>query len=198
MTATRPRGRRPGPGESREDILAAARDLFAEQGYERATLRAIGRRAKVDPALIIHFFESKEGLLAEVLTLPLDPATALQHGLDGVPDDQVGTELVRTVLGVWESPAVRPRLVSLLRTAVSHDLAMTMLRQTLQRTIIAAVSRLVDDETGQRRAELVASQMAGLALTRYLVQLPHLVEMTPDELARAIGPTIQRYLADPL
>lgn len=198
MTVTRPRGRRPGPGETREDILAAARELFAEQGYERASLRAIARRAKVDPALIIHFFSSKEGLLREVLTLPLDPAAVLGRGLADVPDDRVGTELVRVVLGVWENEALQPRLISLFRTAVSHELAMTMLRQTMQRTVIAAVSRLVDDETAQRRAELVATQMAGLAMARYLVRLPGISAMTPDELADAVGPCVQHYLTDPL
>ncbi|MGB9375853.1 MAG: hypothetical protein WCA82_17030, partial [Jiangellales bacterium] len=146
--------------------------------------------------LIVHYFASKEGLLREALTLPIDPRAVLASGLAEVPDEQVGEELVRVVLGVWEQPAVRSRLLSLLRTAVSHDLAMAVLRQMLQRTVVAAVARLVDDDSAQMRAELVATQMAGLAMARYLVQLPSVASASVDELAVAIGPSVQRYLTE--
>lgn len=198
MSVAKPRGRRPGTPGSRDDILAAARDLFAAQGYERASLRAIARDADVDPALIIHFFGSKEGLLREALALPVDPQQVLAAGLAEVPADRMGVELVRTVLAVWEHPLIQPRLLSLFRTAVSHDLAMTVLRQTLQRTVIAAVARLVDDDSAATRAELVATQMAGLAMARYLVRLPHVVAMSPGDLAEVVGPSVQHYLTDPL
>ncbi len=194
--STRPRGRRPGTTDTRAQILDAARDLFAAQGYEKASMRAIAARAKVDPSLIVHYFASKEGLLREALTLPIDPRAVLASGLAEVPDEQVGEELVRVVLGVWEQPAVRSRLLSLLRTAVSHDLAMAVLRQMLQRTVVAAVARLVDDDSAQMRAELVATQMAGLAMARYLVQLPSVASASVDELAVAIGPSVQRYLTE--
>lgn len=192
----RPRGRRPGMTDTRAEILDAARDLFAAQGYERASMRAIAARAKVDPSLIVHYFASKEGLLREALTLPIDPRAVLASGLADVPDEKVGEELVRVVLGVWEQPAVRSRLLSLLRTAVSHDLAMAVLRQMLQRTVVAAVARLVDDDSAQMRAELVATQMAGLAMARYLVQLPTVASASVDELTVAIGPSVQRYLTE--
>jgi hypothetical protein len=118
----------------------------------------------------------------------------LAAGLEGVPDDEVGVELVRLIVGVWEQPAIQPRLQSMLRTAISHDLAMALLRQTLQRTVIAAVSRLVADESAQQRAELIGAQMAGLALTRYLIGLPTLAAMSVDEVAEAVGPSVQHYL----
>ena len=192
--STVPRGRRPGGGDARADILDAARDLFARDGYEKASMRAIARRARVDPALIVHYFASKENLLREALVLPVDPAGLLADGLAEVPDDEVGVELVRLVLGVWETKTMRPMMASMLRTAISHDLAMTVLRQMLQRTVISAVSRLVDDDSAQQRAELVGAQMAGLALTRYLVGLPHLAAMSVDEVAEAVGPSVQHYL----
>ncbi|MGA7690143.1 MAG: TetR family transcriptional regulator [Jiangellales bacterium] len=196
MTSARPRGRRPGTTDTRAEILDAARELFAAKGYERASMRAIAARAKVDPSLIVHYFASKEGLLRESLTLPLDPRELLSSGLADVPDEEVGEELVRVVLGVWEQPAVRSRLLSLLRTAVSHDLAMAVLRQMLLRTVVAAVARLVDDDSAQMRAELVATQMAGLAMARYLTQLPSIASASVDELAVAIGPSVQRYLTE--
>lgn len=189
-----PRGRRPGGGDARADILYAARDLFARDGYEKASMRAIARRAHVDPALIVHYFATKENLLREALVLPVDPAALLADGLAGVPDERLGVELVRLVLGVWETPAVRPMMQGMLRTAISHDLAMTVLRQMLQRTVVAAVSRLADDHSAQQRAELVGAQMAGLALTRYLIGLPTLAAMSVDEVAEAVGPSVQHYL----
>ncbi|MGB9373630.1 MAG: helix-turn-helix domain-containing protein, partial [Jiangellales bacterium] len=90
--STRPRGRRPGTTDTRAQILDAARDLFAAQGYEKASMRAIAARAKVDPSLIVHYFASKEGLLREALTLPIDPRAVLASGLAEVPDEQVGEE----------------------------------------------------------------------------------------------------------
>jgi AcrR family transcriptional regulator len=195
---TRPRGRRPGGGDSRADILAAARDLFARDGYDKASMRAIARRARVDPSLIVHYFSSKEGLLKEALQLPFDPDQVLADGLTDVPDDELGVALVRVVLTVWDNPYVQPRMLGMLRTALSHDAAMSVLRQTLQATVMAAVSRLVTDEPARRRAELVGAQMAGVMLTRYVVRLPAVVEMSVDELALAVGPSVQHYLTGDL
>jgi len=193
-----PRGRRPGPTETREDILDAARDLFSQQGYEKASMRAIARRAKVDPALIVHYFSSKEGLLTESLTLPLDPARLLDDGLRGVADDEVGEALVRTVLGLWDRPALRQRLLSMLRVGMSHEIAMGVLRQTFARTVLAAVARLADDDTAALRAELVAAQMIGLMMARMVMQLPQIAEADADDLARLVGPSVQLYLTGPL
>lgn len=157
-------------------------------------MRAIARRARVDPALIVHYFATKENLLREALVLPVEPAALLADGLAGVPDDEMGVELVRLILNVWETPTVRPMMQGMLRTAISHDLAMSVLRQMLQRTVVAAVSRLADDDSAQQRAELVGAQMAGVALTRYLIGLPTLAAMSVDEVAEAVGPSVQHYL----
>jgi AcrR family transcriptional regulator len=161
-------------------------------------MRAIARRAAVDPALIVHYFGSKEGLLRAAVTPPLDPRDVITTALADVPAARMGEELVRAVVSVWDSPAVNPILTSMFRTAVSHELAMRFLRETLQRTVVAAVSSFAGDDSTQRRAQLVAAQMAGLAASRYLIRFPEVVAMTPDELARAVGPSVQHYLTDPL
>ena len=198
MSPATARGRRPGPSETREEILRAARELFARHGYEKASLRAIARNAGVDPALILHYFSSKDGLLREALTLPLDPSDVLAKGLADVPDDEVGEHLVRLVVSLWDRPALTHRLSSMLRVAMSHDLAMTVLRETFQRTVLVAVARLVDDESAALRAELVATQMIGIAMARYLLRLPEVSSADVDELAHMVGPTVQRYLTGPL
>jgi AcrR family transcriptional regulator len=193
-----PRGRRPGSTQTREDILSAARELFSQQGYEKTSMRAIARRAEVDPALIVHYFSTKEGLLTESLALPVDPFAVLARGLRDVHDDQVGEALVRTVLGLWDRPALRQRLLSMLRVGMSHEMAMNVLRQTFERTVLAAVAGLVDDDTARLRAELVATQMLGLAMARLVMRLPHVADADSDELARLVGPSIQLYLTGPL
>lgn len=192
----RPRGRRPGDEDTRERILATARHLFAERGYERASMRAIAKQAHVDPALITHYFGSKQGLLTDALQLPLDPEVIL-GSVAQAPPAQMGEQLVRTMVSTWEQPAVRQHFLGMLRTAASHDVAREVMQQTLHDSVQAAVAALVDDDAA-RRSALVMTQMAGLAFTRYFLRLPEVVALEPEELARTIGPTIQRYLTEPL
>ncbi len=191
------RGRPPAGGpDTREAILAAARDLFAQRGFEATTMRAVASRAGVDAALIHHYFGTKDGLLEEALTLPVDPAQLLA----GVGDDpsRLGEEVVRRVLSAWDLPAVQPRLVALLRLGVSHERAATLLRDVLTRTVLHVVARHTASDRPMLRASLAASQMGGLAMGRYLLRVPALAEASVDDLAHAVGPTLQRYLTGPL
>ena len=187
-------GRRPvGGPDTRETILTAARELFAERGFDRTTMRGVAARAQVDPALIHHFFGTKDGLLTAVLELPMDPAELLGD-LGGDPD-RAGEELVRRALGVWERDAgTRERMVALLRTGLAHDHAAELLRDLLSRTILAAIQRSVVPDQPALRAALVGTQMSGLLLGRYLLRIPAVADASVEELALAVGPTIQRYL----
>ena len=191
---TRPLGRRPDGGpDTRAAILTAARELFAENGFERTTMRAVAARAEVDPALIHHYFGTKDQLLAASLELPIDPV-ALLGDLGGNPE-HAGEELVRRVLGIWEGdPETRARLVALLRTGLSHDHAAALLRDLFGRTILAVLRRFVAADQPELRAALAASQVGGLILGRYLVGVPALADATLDQLVAAVGPSVQRYL----
>ena len=189
-----PRGRRPvGGPDTREVILTAAGELFAELGFERTTMRAVAARADVDPALIHHYFGNKQGLLAAALVLPVDPA-ALLAGLDEDPE-HAGEAVVRRVLGFWESdPGTRRLLLGLIRVGLSHEYAAGVLRDLLGRTILTAVGRVVADDHQSLRAALVGTQMGGLLLGRYVLGIPGVRDATPDELAVAVGPVVQHYL----
>jgi len=193
-----PRGRRPAGGsDTREAILGAASELFARVGFERTTMREVASRAEVDPALIHHYFTNKDGLLAAALALPMDPA-ALLAGLDQDPD-HAGREIVRRVLGMWESDQeTRRRLLALMRVGLAHEHAAGVLRDLLGRTILAAVARVVAEDERPLRAALVGSQMGGLMLGRYLVGIPAVRDATPQQLVAAIGPVIQYYLTGPI
>jgi AcrR family transcriptional regulator len=155
-------------------------------------MRAIAAEADVDPALIAHYFGSKQGLLTEALRLPVEPAVVLA-AVQRAPHDRMGEELVRTMVSTWELPQVREHFLGMLRTAASHDVARDVMQRTLHESVMVAVAGLVEDDPA-RRSALVMTQMAGLAFTRYFLQLPEVTSLTTDELVAAIGPTIQRYL----
>jgi AcrR family transcriptional regulator len=187
-----PRG---APGQTRQDILDAARDLFGEVGYPRATIRAIARRARVDPALVIQYFGSKDDLLAACLQMPLDVAEVLD-GLERGPD--VGTELARRALTAWQHPVVNQGVRTLLRTGMSHDRAADALRVLFTRSVLPVVARLAGEDRTELRAALVGTQLAGLAMGREVLALPALVDVSVEELASAVGPTLTRYLTGDL
>ncbi|NYG06499.1 AcrR family transcriptional regulator [Phycicoccus badiiscoriae] len=185
--------------DTRQAIVEAARVDFADQGYDGTSLRGIARRAAVDPALVHHYFGGKAQLFAAVMDIPADPAALIGAVVDG-PRDQVGEALVRTFLGVWDSQEGRQRFQALMRAAVSHEEATRMLREFLTREVFGRVLGALAAD-GHRpadlelRAGLAASQMVGLAMMRYIVEFPAVVDADHDELAALVGPTIQRYLA---
>ncbi|SDP70703.1 DNA-binding transcriptional regulator, AcrR family [Pedococcus dokdonensis] len=199
-----PRGRRPGGADTRQAIVEAARVDFAEQGYDGTSLRGIARRAEVDPALVHHYFGGKPQLFAAVMDIPVDPSALIGAVLAG-PRDRIGEALVRTFLRVWDDEAGRQRFQALVRAAVTHEEATRMLREFLVREVFGRVVRELATEGPEEpsgadqpalevRAGLAASQMIGLAMMRYIVEFPAVVEATHDELAALVGPTLQRYL----
>jgi AcrR family transcriptional regulator len=189
-------GRRPGPSATRTRILAAAREQFAAQGYERATLRAIAHLAGVDQRLVTHFFGSKHGVFLAAMALPIDPAQFVAAitapGVAGL-----GERLARRWVALWDSPE-GGHLVGLLRSAISNDGAARMMREVFVRLVLRQLVGTLDIDQPDRRANFVASQLFGLAFVRYILRLEPVVAMTPDEIAQWIGPTMQRYIEDDL
>ncbi|HEX6493490.1 MAG TPA: TetR family transcriptional regulator, partial [Candidatus Dormibacteraeota bacterium] len=125
MTGARRPGRRSGPTVSRGDILAAARGLFAERGYDGATIRAIAQEAGVDAALVHHFFGTKEQVFVAAMELPFQPAELLPQILGG-PREQLGERFVRTFLALWRDPDRRAPILALLRSATTNEQAAEM------------------------------------------------------------------------
>ncbi|WP_406042723.1 TetR family transcriptional regulator [Micromonospora sp. NBC_00898] len=191
-------GRRPGNPDTREAILAAARTAFAERGFDAASIRAIATAAGVDPALVHHYFGTKEELFRSTMNVPIDPAELLPRVLAGGPDG-VGQRLVRTFLGVWDSPA-GGAAVALLRSAVNNEWTARMMREFLVTQVLRRVLDHLDIDPAELplRGSLVATQMLGLAMTRYVVRLEPVASADPETLAAAIGPTVQRYLTGDL
>jgi AcrR family transcriptional regulator len=192
VTSATRRGRRPGGDSARGAVLDAARNLFSQQGFDRTTIRAIAAQAQVDPALVHHFYGTKEQLFRATLEFPLDPERIVA-GLDAHPGDE-GRALVAGVLRAWSAPVVREQLTALLRSALTQDHARDVLRELLTEQLVGRVARTLSVEDAELRASLVATQMAGLALGRLVMELGPLTAATDEQLVEAIGPTVQRYL----
>jgi len=192
-SAPRRRGRPRGASDARARIIAAAVDEFGEQGYDGSTIRSIAARAEVDSALVHHYFGTKADLFAEAVGVPMRPDLDVPHILAG-PRDDVGERLVRYILGEWEKPEVRRRGVLLLRATVGSKLTTPLFAGFLTRELLSRVTAVIDAPDAELRAGLVASQIGGLLLARYVLKVPPLAEATVDDIATQVGPTLQRYL----
>ncbi len=190
-------GRRPGESGTREAILEAARTAFADAGYDRATIRGIAAAAGVDPALVLHYFGSKEGLFEAALDLPVSPAEVFARGGAADPG-QLGATVVRTFLEAWEPPETRVRLLAMLRSAMTNETAMGTIRDLLVRGVFGPITQTLGVSDAQLRAELVGSQFVGLAMMRFVGRIEPLASASVDELVAAVGPTAQRYLTGDL
>lgn len=184
MTAATPARR---SDATRAAILRAARERFAADGYERATIRAIAADARIDPSMVMRYYGNKEALFAAAAEFDLR-----LPDLSDVPTGQLGEVLIRHFLDRWEGDET---LAALLRAASTNPGAAQRIRGIFADQLTAAVARFgTDPATTARRAGLVASQTLGLAFTRYIVGLPPMVDATPAELVAWVGPTLQRYL----
>ncbi len=190
-------GRRPGSEDTRGRILAAARAAFGERGYGGATIRDVAARASVDAALVHHYFGTKQQLFLAASEFPVDVAEVVPRLLGG-PREGMGERLVRFVVETWDRPEVRPLLMGIMRSASTDPVAAGMMRRLLAEGPFLALARAIDAPDAQLRATLAGSQLMGLVMARYVVELDPLATMTPADLATALGPTIERYLVGDL
>jgi AcrR family transcriptional regulator len=190
------RGRRPGAPDTRAEILASARGLFAARGFGSTSMRAIAAEAGVDPALVHHYFRSKHDLFVAALELPVDPRVALAPVLEGGLDG-AGERLLRVFVSVWDDEHARLSLLGLVR-GVFDPAGRQLLRDGLLGVVLGPLGPALGLDEPQRRLALVASQMIGLVMLRYVLEVEPLASMDTDQLVASYAPTLQRYLADPL
>lgn len=185
-------GRRPGQNQTREEILTAARNQFAAKGYSGTTIRGIASEAGVNPALVHHFFGSKDQIFVSALNLPFNPARLVETVLAG-PREEIGERILRLFLGLWSEPDTRLPFFALVRSvANSHEVA-EQLRQFMENAVLAKVAAALD--LPPVRLTGAASQMIGLAMMRYVIGAEPMASATEDEVVELVAPVIQYYFS---
>ena len=177
--------------------MDAARESFAHKGFAATTIRGVAAAAGVDPALVHHYFGTKDELFIAAMEIPVDPRVLIPIVFAGGVDGS-GERLLRVFLGVWEDPAARLPLIALVRTSLGEGGPENLLREGMLRLVLGPLLSVLPAEEADRRAQLVVSQLLGLVVGRYVLRLEPLASMTAEELVSWVGPTVQRYLDGPL
>lgn len=186
-------GRRPGPSSTRDEIVAAAAARFAAAGYDATSMRQVAAAAGVDPALVRRFFGDKEGLFTAVAAALIDPEAAAAAVAAG-PPGQAGERVLRYFLGLLGDIQRPGPLLGLVRSAVTSEHAAILMRRFLAGRVLGPVAAALSPERPDLRGALVASQLVGIAVTRYAVRLDPLTAATTDDLVSWVAPVLQHYL----
>src|SRR5262249_9795884 len=136
-------GRRKGSPDTRKAILDAARDAFAAGGFDGASIRTIATGAGVDPALVHHYFGTKERLFLATVGAPVNPGEILPGILDGDPE-QLGVRLVRAFVSMWDDPRSGPKLIAIVRSGLAHDWSARILREFVTSQVLRRVVAKVE------------------------------------------------------
>jgi AcrR family transcriptional regulator len=196
-TKTPRTGRRPGNSTSREDIVKAARELFAKRGYQEATMRAIAAKAGVDASLVVHFFGSKMNLLAESIDWPFDPEVEMPKLLE-TGRRNVGRRLAELAIHTWDDAGTRHPVFTLLRAGMTEPEAAAMLRNFMIHRLYAPLMERLGSDQPDLRAGLVVSQIIGVGMGRYVLEFEGLADAKSSEVIDWLSPVLQRYLTGKL
>jgi AcrR family transcriptional regulator len=196
MSTSSRRGRRPGSPDTRAAILAVARAAFAAKGFAGTSVRGIASDAGVDAALVHHYFKTKDDLFLAALELPVDPRQVLLPALAGGVEG-AAERMLRVFLSVWDDPELRLSLVSVFRGVVDVD-GQRLLRDGFLPVVLEPLGVALGIDRPGLRMPLVASQVVGLILMRYVLAVEPIASMSADDVVAIYAPTIQRYLSDPL
>ena len=188
------RGRRPGPSTTRDAVLAAARERFAEQGFDRVRMRDVAADAGVDVALVTYHFGSKDGLFGAALEMPVPMAALMADVLEQGEVGDFGERFLRRVLELWDDERTGGALVALVRSAMSHPPAAEGLRAFVQTELLARIAARLDAPDAGKRAALFGSQLIGLLLYRHVLRVEPVTSMPAEELVRRAAPALQRHL----
>lgn len=188
------RGRRAGGSDTRNDILEAARLQFGELGYGHTTLRSVAAVAGVDPRLVLHYFGSKQRLFIESVELPVDPELVFGSLFEGRREG-AGQRAAQLFLAAMEDTETQRAMIGLIRAAASEPEAAELIREVLTQRILMPLASRVGADQPELRASLMASQVVGLMMARYVVGLQPLASASREQLVRALTPVFDHYLA---
>lgn len=190
-------GRPPGTSDTRTRILTSARELFASNGIDKTSIRAVAAGAGVDPALVHHYFGTKQRLFAAAIHMPIDPMQVIGP-LRETPVEQIGHTLPALLLPLWDSEIGKGFIATLRSILAGNDVG--LVRSFLQEVIAAEIGPRIDTPpgSGRIRVQFVASQLVGIAVARYILALEPFASLPADEVAATVAPNLQRYLTGDL
>lgn len=196
---SRRRGRPPRTeaADTRDRILAAAREEFSERGYEKTSVRGIAKAAGVDSALVHHYFGTKEQIFEAAIEVAFAPAFEAPVAIAEGPLEGVGERMARFVFGVWENPATRAPLLAIVRSAVTNDTAAAVFRRLVASQVLRRVAAQVDLPDAELRAELAAAQLVGCAMLRYVIKVEPLASADLELIIARVAPVVQGHLTAP-
>ncbi|MET7936347.1 TetR family transcriptional regulator [Streptomyces sp. NPDC005322] len=196
----RRRGRPPradsadGPA-ARDRILTAARNEFAERGYDKASIRGIAKAAEVDPALVHHYFGTKEQVFEAAVELSMAPAMGVPDAVHG-DREGAGERLARYMFSIWENPVTRLPVLAVMRSALTNETAAAVLRGMIERRVLVRMAGELDVPDPEFRAQLAAGHMIGIAMLRYVIKMEPMASATVDDIVAMVAPALQRYLTE--
>ncbi|MFI6375285.1 TetR family transcriptional regulator [Streptomyces sp. NPDC050546] len=198
-TTARRRGRPPRAesADTRDRILTSAREEFSERGYEKTSVRGIAKAAGVDPALVHHYFGTKEQVFEASITQSFAPAIEAPKAIEEGPLDGVGERLVRFFFGIWETPATRAPLLAIVRSAVTNETAAAVFRRIVATQVLRRIADRLDLPDAELRAELAAAQLVGTAMLRYVIKVEPLASADPEQIIARLSPVVQGHLTGP-
>jgi AcrR family transcriptional regulator len=190
-------GRPAGSSNTRDRILASARELFARNGISNTSIRAVAAAADVDSALVHHYFGTKEQLFAAAVHIPIDPMDVIGP-LRDVPVEELGYKLPSMLLPLWDSE-IGAAFIATLRSILAGS-EVNLFRTFIQDVIAVEVGMRVDDPpgSGNIRIQFVASQLVGVVMARYILELEPFASLPAQQIADTIAPNLQRYLTGDL
>ncbi|MCV7402865.1 TetR/AcrR family transcriptional regulator [Mycobacterium fragae] len=190
-------GRPPGASDTRERILVNARELFARNGFDKTSIRAVAAAAGVDSALVHHYYGTKERLFTAAIRIPIDPMTILGP-LRDAPVEELGYKLPSLLLPLWDSE-LGAIVIATIRSLLSGA-DVGLVRTFMREVVIEEIAARVDNPPGSGiiRAEFVASQVAGVLMARYILELQPFASLPAEQIAETIAPNLQRYLTGEL
>jgi AcrR family transcriptional regulator len=187
--ATSESGERKGQRTSRR-ILEAARAVFADLGYERATIRGIAAAAGVDKSSVIQYFGTKQNLFREAVHWTIPVADAIAD-----TPEQTAENLARGMLAAWAADPNSPMAV-LLRASMTSEDAAEILRNHITSSATPTLATAIDAPDARLRAALAGAMLMGIASQRYLLRMPDIADVDTEEILRLITPAL-RALIDP-
>ncbi|EST20822.1 hypothetical protein N566_28090, partial [Streptomycetaceae bacterium MP113-05] len=192
----RPAGssRTAGEPSARERIVSSARAEFAARGFDKASIRGIARGAHVDPALVHHYFGTKEHVFEAAVEKAFAPAFAAPDRIAEADQDQAGERMTRFVFGLWENPATREPLLAIVRSAVNNETAARIFRGLVTRNLVSRVAQSLPGSDPQHRVELAVAQLVGTALLRYVIKMEPLASAPVEDLIAQLSPVVQHHL----